>query len=90
MTNAEATLSINFIALKKAMRTSTKTAGKVRAYYIDYINNKIDIETLFSAMKELDRQCPFIIKKNATMDEVVCDLNQTIQAASEASFASKR
>ena len=90
MTNAEATLSINFIALKKALKSQAKAAGKVRVYYIDYLDNKINIETLFAAMKELDKQYPFIVKENATMDEVVCDLNQSIQTASEASFASKK
>lgn len=81
-------IAINFIAFKQAMTANTKAAGKAKAYYIDYMNNKINIETFFKALKELDAEHSFIVKDN--MDAVVCDLNAEITAAARATFQEKK
>ncbi len=82
-----ATLSINFVSFKQAMTANTKAAGKAKAYYIDYMNNKINVETFFSALKELDVEHQFIVRDN--MDAVVCDLNAEITAAARATYTEK-
>ena len=79
-----ATLSINFVSFKQAMRAGTKAAGKAKAYYIAYMNNKVKVETFFDALKELDAEHQFIVKND--MDEVVCDLNAEIVSASRATY----
>ena len=78
------TLAINFVAFKQAMTANTKAAGKAKAFYIDYMNNKINVETFFKALKELDAEHQFIEEDN--MDAVVCDLNAEITSASRATY----
>ncbi|WP_026667626.1 hypothetical protein [Butyrivibrio sp. AE2005] len=79
-----ATLAINFVEFKKAMAANTKAAGKVKVYYLDYMSNKINVETFFESLKELDAEHHFIYNNN--MDEVICDLEAEITSASRASF----
>ena len=82
-----ATLSINFVAFKQAMTANTKAAGKAKAFYIDYMNNKINVQTFFKALKELDAEHSFIVYSD--MDAVVCDLNAEITAAARATYEDK-
>lgn len=82
-----ATLAINFVAFKQAMTANTKAAGKAKAFYIDYMSNKINVETFFKALKELDKEHKFIVEMD--MDAVVCDLNAEITAAARETFTKK-
>lgn len=78
------TATINFIEFKKAMKGKTKAAGKVIAYYKDYVSDKINVETFFKALVELNREHRFILDVDA--DNVVCELNMMIESEVEAQF----
>ncbi|SFU94492.1 hypothetical protein [Butyrivibrio sp. M55] len=80
-------ISIDFIAFKQAMRSGTKAAGKAKAYYIDYMENKINIETFYSALKELDKEHKFIVDGN--MDNVICDIQYGIHNEVQSQFIAK-
>ncbi len=82
-----AVVAINFIEFKRAMAANTKAAGKAKVYYVDYMSNKINIETFFQALKELDKEHSFIV--NNDMDAVVCGLNAEITSAARATYDKK-
>ena len=84
----KAVISIDFIAFKQAMSSGTKAAGKAKAYYLDYMKNRINVETFYSALKELDKEHKFIVDGN--MDKVVCDLQYGIHNEVHGQFTAKK
>ena len=79
------TMSINFIAFKRAMTSGSKTAGMVKAYYLDFMSCRINVNTFFAALKKLDAEVPFIVK-GASANEVALDLETAISLSTRAQF----
>ena len=82
------TAAIDFIEFKVAMSSGTKAAGKAKVYYVDYMSNKINVETFFQALKELNREHQFILS-GSNADAVVCSLNQQVEAELDRQFGTK-
>lgn len=76
---------IDFVEFKKAVKNNPKEGGKAFVYLKDFMNNKINEETLFKALKQLNKKHTFMLD-TADPETVSQDLSLAISLAVDAQF----
>ncbi len=76
---------VDFVEFKKAIKANPMEGGKAYAYLRDFMNSKINEETLFVALKQLNNKHAFMLD-TADAETVSQDLRLAINLAVEAQF----
>jgi hypothetical protein len=79
---------IDFVALKVAVKRYPYEGQKAYAYMRDFFENKINEETLFKALEQLNKKHEFMTDI-ATPERAATDIRQAVSMSVTAQFAAK-